>query len=219
MASGLSTPVGFKNGTDGGLQVAINALQSVSSPHSFLGINQDGQVAVIRTKRQPLRPHRPARRRQGPELRLGDDRAGGEGAGEEQAAGQHRGRLQPRQLQQGSRAAAAGDARLRAPDLEGNQSIVGVMLESNLNAGNQPIPADLSQLQVRRLGHRRLHRLADHREAAARHAREAQGRIAGARSAHRGGAQPARLSATEGVRGERKCAARRPCPSVLADLD
>ncbi|HYL17776.1 MAG TPA: 3-deoxy-7-phosphoheptulonate synthase, partial [Burkholderiales bacterium] len=50
MASGLSTPVGFKNGTDGGLQVAINALLSVSSAHSFLGINNDGQVAVVRTK-------------------------------------------------------------------------------------------------------------------------------------------------------------------------
>ncbi|CAA0121946.1 Phospho-2-dehydro-3-deoxyheptonate aldolase, Tyr-sensitive [BD1-7 clade bacterium] len=49
MASGLSSPVGFKNGTDGGLTVAINALQSVSSPHSFLGINGEGQVAVIRT--------------------------------------------------------------------------------------------------------------------------------------------------------------------------
>src|ERR1700680_1422468 len=49
MASGLSTPVGFKNGTDGGLQVAINALLSVSRPHSFLGINQRGQVSVIRT--------------------------------------------------------------------------------------------------------------------------------------------------------------------------
>ena len=50
MASGLSTPVGFKNGTDGGLTVAINALHSVSRPHSFLGINTQGQVAVIRTR-------------------------------------------------------------------------------------------------------------------------------------------------------------------------
>ena len=50
MASGLSTPVGFKNGTDGSLTVAINALQSVSKPHSFLGIDQGGQVAVIRTR-------------------------------------------------------------------------------------------------------------------------------------------------------------------------
>ena len=50
MASGLSCPVGFKNGTDGSLDVAINALQSVASPHNFLGINQAGQVAIIRTR-------------------------------------------------------------------------------------------------------------------------------------------------------------------------
>jgi len=50
MASGLSCAVGFKNGTDGSLDVAINALQSVASPHRFLGINPAGQVAVIHTR-------------------------------------------------------------------------------------------------------------------------------------------------------------------------
>ncbi len=50
MASGLSSAVGFKNGTDGGLTVAINALQSVSSPHRFLGINQKGGVSIVTTK-------------------------------------------------------------------------------------------------------------------------------------------------------------------------
>ncbi len=50
MASGLSTPVGFKNGTDGSLTVAINALQSVRHPHHFLGITQQGQSAVFRTR-------------------------------------------------------------------------------------------------------------------------------------------------------------------------
>ena len=50
MASGLSCPVGFKNGTDGSLGVAVNALQSVANPHRFLGINPAGQVSVIQTK-------------------------------------------------------------------------------------------------------------------------------------------------------------------------
>jgi len=50
MASGLSCPVGFKNGTDGSLGVAINALESVASPHRFLGINPTGQVSVVQTK-------------------------------------------------------------------------------------------------------------------------------------------------------------------------
>jgi len=50
MASGLSMPVGFKNGTDGNIQVALNALQSARNPHNFLGINQNGQVSVFQTK-------------------------------------------------------------------------------------------------------------------------------------------------------------------------
>src|SRR6266403_6074498 len=50
MASGLSTPAGFKNGTDGGLSASINALQSVRHPHHFLGITQQGQSAVFRTR-------------------------------------------------------------------------------------------------------------------------------------------------------------------------
>ncbi|HEY5647770.1 MAG TPA: 3-deoxy-7-phosphoheptulonate synthase, partial [Pseudomonadales bacterium] len=50
MASGLSSAVGFKNGTDGGLDVALNALKSVASPHSFLGISPTGQVAVMQTR-------------------------------------------------------------------------------------------------------------------------------------------------------------------------
>ena len=50
MASGLSAPVGFKNGTDGGLDVAINALLSVSQPHNFLGIDLNGRCAITRTQ-------------------------------------------------------------------------------------------------------------------------------------------------------------------------
>lgn len=50
MASGLSSPVGFKNATDGSLTVATDALQAVSSVHNFLGINRQGQVSIVRTK-------------------------------------------------------------------------------------------------------------------------------------------------------------------------
>src|SRR5581483_4127349 len=53
MASGLSMPVGFKNSTDGNLQVAINAVQSARRPHSFLGITQDGVTAIVRTSGNP----------------------------------------------------------------------------------------------------------------------------------------------------------------------
>ncbi|HYJ09706.1 MAG TPA: 3-deoxy-7-phosphoheptulonate synthase [Polyangiaceae bacterium] len=53
MASGLSMPVGFKNGTDGSLGVAINAMIAASRPHSFLGIDGEGRVGVVRTSGNP----------------------------------------------------------------------------------------------------------------------------------------------------------------------
>ena len=53
MASGLSTPVGFKNGTDGNIEVAINAIKSSASPHSFLGVNAQGRSAIVRTRGNP----------------------------------------------------------------------------------------------------------------------------------------------------------------------
>jgi 3-deoxy-7-phosphoheptulonate synthase len=147
MASGLSTPVGFKNGTDGGLLVAINALLSVSRPHSFLGIDQDGQVAVIRTKGN----------------RYGHIvlRGGAKGPNydsvtialvEKELA---RNSLPANIVVDCSHANSNKDPSLQPlvmndvvhQVIEGNQSIVGTMLESNINAGNQPIPADLSQLK------------------------------------------------------------------------
>ena len=49
MASGLSMPVGFKNGTNGDLDVALNAMKSAKEPHHFLGISQKGESSVIQT--------------------------------------------------------------------------------------------------------------------------------------------------------------------------
>jgi 3-deoxy-7-phosphoheptulonate synthase len=147
MASGLSMPVGFKNGTDGGLTVAINALQSVSCPHSFLGINQAGQVAVIQTKGNVcghiiLRggsdlPNydsvhvalcEAALAKAGLPVNIMIDCSHGNSNKQFE--------LQP----------LVGE-NVANQVLEGSRSIMGVMLESNLHAGNQPIPEDLSQLQ------------------------------------------------------------------------
>src|SRR5207253_2665999 len=50
MASGLSMPVGFKNGTDGSLQIALDAMLAARAPHSFLGVDQDGFISIVRTK-------------------------------------------------------------------------------------------------------------------------------------------------------------------------
>jgi 3-deoxy-7-phosphoheptulonate synthase len=147
MASGLSTPVGFKNGTDGGLQVAVNALLSVSSPHSFLGINQSGQVAVIRTKGN----------RYGHIVLRGGSRGPNYDsvtiALVEKELAKHK--LPANIMVDCSHANSNKDPALQPLVLtdvanqivEGNQSIVGVMLESNIHAGSQPIPADLSQLR------------------------------------------------------------------------
>jgi len=53
MASGLSMPVGFKNGTDGSLKVAMDAMKSAKSPHSFLGIDDEGRTCIVQTKGNP----------------------------------------------------------------------------------------------------------------------------------------------------------------------
>lgn len=55
MASGVSMPVGFKNGTEGSLQVAINAMAAAKAPHHFVGINADGQTSIIKTMGNPDR--------------------------------------------------------------------------------------------------------------------------------------------------------------------
>src|SRR5213078_4977274 len=53
MASGLSMPVGFKNGTDGSLQIAIDAMGAARTPHSFVGIDQEGYTCIVRTRGNP----------------------------------------------------------------------------------------------------------------------------------------------------------------------
>jgi 3-deoxy-7-phosphoheptulonate synthase len=147
MASGLSTPVGFKNGTDGTLGVAINALQSVRHPHHFLGITPEGELAVFRTRGNPLAHI---------VLRGGGGRTNYDSVSvahceqELSKAG-----LPANVVIDCSHGNSNKDPALQplvAEDcvnqiLEGNRSIVGLMLESHLHAGSQPIPEDLAQLR------------------------------------------------------------------------
>jgi 3-deoxy-7-phosphoheptulonate synthase len=140
MASGLSSAVGFKNGTDGSLEVAINALQSVSKPHRFLGINQTGQVTVIHTRGNPA-AHLVLR---GGNLGPNYD-AASVSASERAllAAG-----LTPNLMIDCSHANSSKDhnrqprvAREVARQiLDGNRSIMGLMLESHLHPGSQKLP-------------------------------------------------------------------------------
>ena len=147
MASGLSTPVGFKNGTDGSLEVAINALQSARHPHHFLGITQQGQSAVFRTRGNP-HAHIV--------LRGGGGRPNYDSVSValcEQAlaaAG-----LPQNIVVDCSHGNSSKDPSLQPlvaencvnQVLEGNRSIVGLMLESHLQAGSQKIPPDRSRLR------------------------------------------------------------------------
>ena len=147
MASGLSTPVGFKNGTDGALSTSINALQSVRHPHHFLGITQQGQSAVFRT-RGNAHAHLVLRGGGG---RPNYDAVSIAVAERELTAAN----LPPTIVVDCSHGNTNKDPSLQpvvaencvAQILDGNRSIVGLMLESNLKAGNQPIPKDLTQLE------------------------------------------------------------------------
>lgn len=147
MASGLSMPVGFKNGTDGSLGVAINALKSVSQPHHFLGINQNGQCAVFHTRGNPDAHI---------VLRGGGSRPNYDSVSVAMCEQElKRNDLASNIVIDCSHGNSNKDPALQslvAEDcahqiLEGNRSIVGFMLESNLNWGSQPIPKDLKQLK------------------------------------------------------------------------
>jgi len=147
MASGLSTPVGFKNGTDGGLATSINALQSVRRPHHFLGITQQGQSAVFRT-RGNSHAHLVLRGGGG---RVNYDAVSIAVAERELGAAG----LPANIVVDCSHGNSNKDHTLQplvaencvTQIVDGNRSIVGLMLESHLHAGNQPIPRDLSKLE------------------------------------------------------------------------
>jgi 3-deoxy-7-phosphoheptulonate synthase len=139
LASGLSCAVGFKNGTDGGLDVGINALMSVTSPHRFLGINQSGQVSIVHTRGNP-----------NAHIVLRGGHSGPNYMPEaiqrcEQALSEHE--LAANIMVDCSHANSNKDhtrqavvARSVANQIaDGNRSIIGLMLESNIHAGNQAL--------------------------------------------------------------------------------
>ncbi len=147
MASGLSSSIGFKNGTDGSLTVAINALQSVSSPHRFLGINSDGNVSIVTTKGNPYAHV---------VLRGGNGKPNYDSVSvsiceqELVAAG-----IDANIMVDCSHANSNKDHNLQTLVLdnvanqivEGNKSIIGVMIESNINAGNQKLSSNPDDME------------------------------------------------------------------------
>jgi 3-deoxy-7-phosphoheptulonate synthase len=146
MASGLSAPVGFKNATDGDTAIAINAIRSARQRHNFLGIDPDGKSAIVRTGGNSY-GHIVLR---GGASSPNYDTA--HVALVEQALTEAR--VAPNIVVDCSHANSFKKPELQPlvfkdcmhQIVEGNRSIVGLMLESNLVAGSQPIPEDKSKL-------------------------------------------------------------------------
>ena len=147
MASGISSPVGFKNSTDGSITIAINALQSASAPHCFLGINNQGQVSTINTKGNPYG-----------HIVL---RGGINGANyysnniNEYEISLNNAGLTKNIMVDCSHANSNKDASqqplvisdIKEQIINGNNSIIGLMIESNINFGNQKLNKDSQKLK------------------------------------------------------------------------
>ncbi len=145
MASGLSMPIGFKNGTDGSLDTAINAMQAASSSHRFMGISREGQVALLTTQGN----------NDGHVILRGGKQTNYDSVSVtecEQELAKHN--LKATLMIDCSHANSRKDYRrqpLVAEDVihqirEGNRSIIGLMIESHLNEGNQSSDIPVDQL-------------------------------------------------------------------------
>jgi len=147
MASGLSMPVRFKNGTDGSLQTALDAMLSARHPHHFLGIDQEGAVSVVRTSGNPD-GHVVLR---GGRARTNYDAASiAEAAAQLQKAGLPDGLMVDCSHANSAKQHARQEEvwqNLISQRVEGCLPLIGVMIESHLFEGNQPIPADLQGLR------------------------------------------------------------------------
>ena len=146
LASGLSMPVGFKNGTDGGLEVAINAMLSAACAHRFLGVDGFGRVSIVHTSGNPD-GHLVLR--------------GGSGGPnydtetvERAVVSLTRAGVTPHMIVDCSHD-NSGKNHERQPDVleavasqvvSGSKHIIGVMIESNLVGGRQPLNADRSKM-------------------------------------------------------------------------
>lgn len=146
LASGLSMPVGFKNSTDGNLQIAIDALLSSRYPHHFLGIDQDGRTCVIATRGNAyghiiLRGGHDGPNYDPVSVVMAEEQLDASG-------------LEPLIMVDCSHGNSGKRPRLQAhvlksviqQRLDGNASIIGVMVESHLKEGCQPLDKDRSKL-------------------------------------------------------------------------
>jgi 3-deoxy-7-phosphoheptulonate synthase len=147
MASGLSMPIGFKNSTDGTVQTAVNAIVAASRPHHFLGINSHGLASIVATTGNPdchlvLRGGKRGPNYEAPHVKAAAQELNQSG-------------VNARLMVDCSHSNANKDHNRQIAVLQsvadqvahGSRDILGVMIESHLIAGNQPIPKDLQQLR------------------------------------------------------------------------
>jgi 3-deoxy-7-phosphoheptulonate synthase len=140
MASGLSMPIGFKNGTDGSCQSAIDAMLAAMRPHSFIGIDEEGFTSIVRTTGNPvghivlrggrLRSNYDAESIRDTEAKLAQ--AGLPGALMVDCSHANSGKQHARQEE--------AWRSVIEQRLAGTRALIGLMLESNLQEGNQPFP-------------------------------------------------------------------------------
>ncbi|MBQ0753868.1 MAG: 3-deoxy-7-phosphoheptulonate synthase [Gammaproteobacteria bacterium] len=147
MSSGLSSPVGFKNGTDGSLEVAVNAMLSVQHPHRFLGIDNDGRVALTTTKGNQYGHV---------VLRGGGGKPNYDSVSIALAEQELvKAKVSTNIMVDCSHANSNKDPSLQTlvmdnasnQILEGNESIIGLMVESHLHFGSQKITPNLDDLE------------------------------------------------------------------------
>jgi 3-deoxy-7-phosphoheptulonate synthase len=146
MTSGLSMPVGFKNATDGDLGVAVNAIMAAAAVQNFIGIDPAGRCCIVRTTGNPW-THLV--------LRGGGGRPNYDTVSIAEACQKLANKGLPQAIMVDCSHANSNKDYRRQPQvwqdvvnqrLDGNQAIIGMMLESNLAAGNQKIPTNLNEL-------------------------------------------------------------------------
>jgi len=146
MASGLSMPVGFKNGTDGSLQIAVDAMVSARTSHNFLGIDQEGVTSIIRTTGNPV-GHLV--------LRGGRSRTNYDAVSLQEAETKLVQSGLPPVLMVDCSHANSGKQHARQEEVwhsvieqraAGNRALIGAMVESYLKDGNQPFPKPAAEL-------------------------------------------------------------------------
>ena len=147
MASGLSMPVGLKNATDGSLQVAIDAMGATRHAHSFLGINEDGLTSIVRTSGNPdahvvLRGGRAMTNYDAASIKAAEEKLGSEKLPAVLMVDCSHANSEKKFAKQEEVWRSVIEQRVG-----GTKSLIGLMVESHLNEGNQPIPKALSELR------------------------------------------------------------------------